>query len=36
MGWYLGFIGKLHSDECLIYTFMGEVLNGTKNIFNKS
>ena len=36
MGWYLGVIGKLHNDECLIYIFTGEVLNGTPNIFNRS
>ena len=36
MGWYLGVIGKLQNGECLIYIFMGEVLNGTPNILNKS
>ena len=36
MGWSLGVIGKLYNDECLIYIFTGEVLNGTPNIFNKS
>ena len=32
MGWYLVVVGKLHNDECLIYIFMGGVLNGTRNI----
>ena len=25
MGWYLGVIGKLHNDECLIYILTGNV-----------
>ena len=33
MGWYLGVIGRIHNDECLIYLFTGEVLNGNPNIF---
>ena len=36
MGRYLGVIGKLHNDECLIYIFTGEVINGTTNIFTNS
>ena len=35
MGWYLGVIGKLHNDECLIYIFTGKVQNGTPGVFNK-
>ena len=35
VGCYLGVIGKLHNDECLIYIFTGEVLNDTPNIFNR-
>ena len=35
-GWYLGVIGNLHNDEFIIYIFMGEVLNGTINIFTNS
>ena len=32
MGCYLGVIGKRHNNECLIYIFTGEVLDGnTKN-----
>ena len=33
IGWYLGVIGKLHNNECLIYVFTGECFNGTPNIF---
>ena len=29
MGWFLGVIGKLHNDECLIYIFTGNVENVT-------
>ena len=29
MKWYLGAIGKLHNDKCIIYTFIGEFINGT-------
>ena len=36
MRWYLGVIRKLHKDQCLIYLFIGEVLNGTSNIFTNS
>ena len=36
MLWWLGVIGKLHNDECLIYLFTGEVLNGTPNTFTNS
>ena len=32
MGWYLEVIGNLLNDECIIYIFTGEVLNGTPNI----
>ena len=35
MVWYLGVMVNIHNDRCLIYTFMGEVLNDTPNIFNK-
>ena len=34
--WYLGVIGKVHNNECLIYIFIDEVLNGTPNIFTNS
>ena len=34
MVWFLGVIGKLHNDECLIYIFTGNVENGTPIIFN--
>ena len=36
MVWYLLVMGKLHGDECLIYIFTGEVLNGTPKIFTNS
>ena len=36
MGWYLGVIGKLQNDECLICIFTGKVQNGTPIIFNKT
>ena len=36
MGWFLVVIGKLHSDEYLIYIFTGNVENGNPIIFNKS
>ena len=36
MGWYLGVIGNLHNDECLIHIFTDGVLDYTPNIFNKS
>ena len=36
MGWYLGVIENFHNDDCLIYNFTGEVLNGTPNIFTNS
>ena len=36
MGWYLGFIGKLCNDECLIYIFTGKVEKGTPIMFNKT
>ena len=36
MVWYLVVIGNLHSDECIIYIFTGEVLNGTPKIFTNS
>ena len=29
MKWYSGAIGKLHNDKCIIYTFIGEFINGT-------
>ena len=35
IGWYLGYIGKIHNDECLIYIFTGKVENGTPIILNK-
>ena len=35
LGCYLGVIGNLHNDECLIYIFTGKVQNGTPSIFNK-
>ena len=35
MGWFLGVIGKLHNDECLIHTFTGNFENGILIIFNK-
>ena len=35
MAWYLGVIWKVYYDECLIYIFTCEVLNGTSNMFNK-
>ena len=35
MGWYLGVPGKLHDDECMIYIFTGNVINGNPSIFNK-
>ena len=35
MGWYLGVIGKIHNDECLIYTFTGKFENSTPITFNK-
>ena len=34
--WFLGIIGKIHNDECLIYIFTGNVENGTPIIFNKT
>ena len=36
MVWYLGVIGKLHNDECLIYILTGKVENGTPIIFDKT
>ena len=36
MGGYVGVIGNLHNDECLIYIFTDGVLNDTLNMFNKS
>ena len=36
MRWYLGFMGKLQNDECIIYIFTGKVENGTPSIFNKT
>ena len=33
---YLGVIGNINNDECLIYFFTDEVLNGTPNIFTNS
>ena len=36
MGWYLGVIGRIHKDECLINLFTGEVFNGNPNIFTNS
>ena len=36
MGWYLGVIGNIHNDECIIYIFTGKVKNSTTSIFNKS
>ena len=36
MGCYLGVIGNIQNDECLIYIFTVEVLNGNPSIFNKS
>ena len=29
MGWYLGDIGNIHNDECLLYIFTGRVENST-------
>ena len=36
MGCFLGVIGKLHNDECLIYIFTGNVENITPIVFNKT
>ena len=36
MGWYLGTIGEIHNDECLIYTFTREYENSTPIKFNKT
>ena len=36
MGCYLGVIGKIQDEKCLIYIFTGEILNGTPNIFTNS
>ena len=36
MGWYLGVIGELHNDECLMYIFTGKVENVTPIIFDKT
>ena len=36
MGWFFGFIGKLHNDELLIYIFTENVENSTPIIFNKT
>ena len=36
MIWYLGVIGNIHNDECLIYIFTSKVENGTQIIFNKT
>ena len=33
---YLGVIGKLHNNECLIYTFTEKAQNVTPIIFNKT
>ena len=33
VGWYLGVIGELHNDECLMYIFTGKVENVTPIIF---
>ena len=35
MGCFLGVIGKLHNDECLIYIFTWNVENVTPIIFNR-
>ena len=34
--WYLGVIGNLHNDECVIYIFTVKSQNGDPSIFNKS
>ena len=36
MGWYLSLMVNIYNDECLVYIFMGGVINGTINKFNKS
>ena len=33
MGWYFGFKGGIHSEECNIYILTGEVQYGAPNIF---
>ena len=33
-GWFLVAIGKLHTNECLIYIFTGNDENGTPLIFH--
>ena len=34
--WYLGVMGNLHNEKCLIYTFTGKVQKGTPSILNIS
>ena len=36
MGYFLGFIGNIHNDECLIYIFTGNVENSTPIILIKN
>ena len=35
MGWYWGFIVRLHYEETMIYLFTGYVTSGTTNIFKE-
>ena len=36
MGWYVGVMGNIHNDECLVYIFTGKVQNVTPSMFNKN